>query len=230
MPATSTYKIVPSTGFYPQLNALLIALQGVAVAAELRVIGAVAHNVGDYLTVQAKHLQEEVRVPLVGPVEAALANRKPDEVHLTVVHGTTSSNHAYWTSGFAEFVDAIFLPFLVNYHNVTAQKLRQSIVKAALHGLYHGKCRGRSVMRPLTQARCSRRPRKHPSRGEALPFVRTMNLRELFFRWSMVLTYWSCFSRWRKPAQVCRSHAPNHFINWEVPNLCFSGAGYVQSF
>lgn len=116
MPATSTYKIVPSTGFYPQLNALLIALQGVAVAAELRVIGAVAHNVGDYLTVQAKHLQEEVRVPLVGPVEAALANRKPDEVHLTVVHGTTSSNHAYWTSGFAEFVDAIFLPFLVNYH------------------------------------------------------------------------------------------------------------------
>lgn len=116
MPSTSTYKIVPSTGFYPQLNALLIALQGVAVAAELRLMGAVAHSSGDYLTIQAKHLQKEVRVPLVGPVEAALANRKPDEVHLTVVHGTTTSNHVYWTSGFAEFVDAIFLPFLVNYH------------------------------------------------------------------------------------------------------------------
>ena len=116
MPASSTYKIVPSTGFYPQLNTLLIALQGVAVAAELRVKGAVAHNAGDYLTVQAKHLQEEVRLPLVGPIEAALANRKPDEVHLTVVQGTTSSNLAYWTSRFAEFVDAIFLPFLVSYH------------------------------------------------------------------------------------------------------------------
>ena len=116
MPTTSTYKIIPSTGFYPQMNALLIALQGVAVAAELSVTGFVVHNPGDFLSIQGKHLQEEVRVPLVGPVEAALANRKPDEVHLTVVHGTTSSKLAYWTSGFAEFVDANFLPFLVNYH------------------------------------------------------------------------------------------------------------------
>lgn len=116
MPTTTTYKIVRATGFYPQVNALLIALQGVAVAAELRVTGAVAHQPGDYLTVQGKHLQEEVRLPLVGPVEAALANRKPGEVHITVVHGTTTSTHSYWTSGFIEFVDAIFLPFLVNYH------------------------------------------------------------------------------------------------------------------
>lgn len=116
MPSTTTYKIVPSTGFYPQLNALLIALQGVAVAAALRTTGAVIHTPGDYITIQAKHLQQEVRVPLVGPVEAALANRKPDEVHVTVVQGATTSTLAYWTSGFAEFVDAIFLPFLVNYH------------------------------------------------------------------------------------------------------------------
>ena len=112
----TTFRISKSTGFYPQLSVLLIALQGVAVAAEFRMTGAVTHQPGDYLTIQGKHLAVEVRVPLVGPVEAALASRKPDEIHLTVVHGSTASDLSYWTSGFAEFVDAIFLPFLVNYH------------------------------------------------------------------------------------------------------------------
>lgn len=116
MHAISTYKIIKSTGFYTELNVLLIALQGVAVTAGRLLNGGLIHNVGDYLTIQAKYLQKEVRVPLVGPVEAALANRKPDEVQLNVVHGITSSSHAYWTIGFEEFINAIFLPFLVSYH------------------------------------------------------------------------------------------------------------------
>ena len=116
MPRTTTYKIVQSTGFYPQLNVLLIALQGVAIAANLRSTGRVDSQPGDYLTIQAKHLRKEVRLPLVGPVEAALLNRKPDEVHVTLVHEQTTCCQGYWTDGFADFVDAIFLPFLVNYH------------------------------------------------------------------------------------------------------------------
>lgn len=74
MPRTTTYRIVKSTGFYPQLNVLLIALQGVAIAANLRSTGRFDCQTGDYLTIQAKHLRKEVRLPLVGPVEAALLN------------------------------------------------------------------------------------------------------------------------------------------------------------
>lgn len=50
------------------------------------------------------------------PCRGRTCQSQTGQVHLTVVHGTISSKLAYWTSGFAEFVDAIFLPFLVNYH------------------------------------------------------------------------------------------------------------------
>ena len=116
MPRTTTYRIVKSTGFYPQLNVLLIALQGMAIAANLRSTGRFDSQPGDYLTIQAKHLRKEVRLPLVGPVETALLNRKPDEVHVTLVHEQTTCCHTYSTDGFADFVDAIFLPFLVSYY------------------------------------------------------------------------------------------------------------------
>lgn len=114
--STTTYRILQSTGCYPEVNTLLIALQGVAVAAELHVTGTVKYQPGDYLTVEAKHLKGEVRLPIVGPVEAALANKKPDEIHVTIINGSTPCTLKYSTSGFVEFINAIFLPFLVTYH------------------------------------------------------------------------------------------------------------------
>lgn len=113
---TTTYRILKSDGCYPELNTLLIALQGVAVAAELHVTGTVKHQPGDYFTVEAKHLEKEVRLPIVGPVEAALANKKPDEIQIAIVNGSTSCTLKHSTSGFIEFSNAIFLPFLVTYH------------------------------------------------------------------------------------------------------------------
>jgi len=117
-PTTTTYRILKNTGFYSYLNTLLIAIIGVGVAIELKLNGSISHNPGDFITIEAKHLGYEVRLPIVGPVEAALANQKADEIHVTVVHGKTSSQLTYGSdgNGFIEFTDAIFLPFLVTYH------------------------------------------------------------------------------------------------------------------
>lgn len=113
----TSYHITKRTGFFNELSTLLIALQGVAVAAELHVSGKVEHQPGDYLTVEAKHLNARVRLPLFGPVQAALANKEPDLIELTVVPGKDAEReYAHWTSGFQRFADAIFLPFLVSYH------------------------------------------------------------------------------------------------------------------
>lgn len=178
MPTTTTYKIVRSTGFYPQLNTLLIALQGVAVATELRATGSVSHQPGDYLTIEAKHSAKEVRLPLVGPVEAALANRKPDEIHLTVVHGKTTVRHPHSTSGFKDFVDAIFLPFLVNYHethidDVKAQhtqtrtawpnawQMSWALRNAASHG---GKVFEKSTQKPVSWEGLTFSPSDEPAK------------------------------------------------------------------
>lgn len=113
----TSYHITKRTGFFNEINTLLIALQGVAVSAELYVSGKVEHKAGDYVTVEARHLNARVRLPLYGPIQAALANKKPDIIEITVVSGKESEREfAHWTSGFQQFVHSIFLPFLVRYH------------------------------------------------------------------------------------------------------------------
>jgi hypothetical protein len=113
----TSYQVTKGTGFFSEINTLLIALQGVAVSTELYLSGKVAHKPGDYVTVEAKHLNARVRLPLYGPIQAALANKKPDIIEITVVSGKESEREfAHWTSGFQEFVLSIFLPFLVSYH------------------------------------------------------------------------------------------------------------------
>jgi len=113
----TVFHIHQTTGFFHEVNTLLIALQGVAVVSELVVSGNVQHNPGDYLTIEAKHLDARVRLPLVGPIQAAIANRLPDVIEITVVSGRDKERQfSHETSGFQRFVDSIFLPFLVTYH------------------------------------------------------------------------------------------------------------------
>jgi hypothetical protein len=111
-----TIVVVPSTGFFADVSALLIAIQRVAVASTLVVDGSASFKPGNFATLQAKHLRSEVRLPLYGPIEAAVAGKKPSEIQITLVHGRTTTTLAHTTAGFSELVHAIFLPFLVAYH------------------------------------------------------------------------------------------------------------------
>ena len=115
-PSSRSFVVVKSTGFYPELNVLIIALQGVAVTAELTLRGRVSFQLGDYLTVEALHLKHGVRLPVHGPVEAALQNRQPDSIHITVDPAMSAASPGFQTAGFVAFVNAIFLPFLVSFH------------------------------------------------------------------------------------------------------------------
>lgn len=111
----TTYIVDRTVGFFPELLTLLQAIQGVAVTIHWRLTGTVNHNPGDYTTVEAKHLGCDVRLPLVGPIEAALQNAVPEFIHLTVQPRGAPSTQ-FVTQGLARFADSIFLPFLVSYH------------------------------------------------------------------------------------------------------------------
>lgn len=114
-PGLTTYVVDRTVGFFPELLTLLEAIQGVAVTIHWKLTGTVNHNPGDYTTVEAKHLGCDVRLPLVGPIEAAMQNAVPDFIHLTVQPRGTPSTQ-FVTQGLARFTDSIFLPFLVSYH------------------------------------------------------------------------------------------------------------------
>jgi|GEM_PF-1608173 len=110
------HTILKNSGFYTELNILLVALQGMGVASELILTGKVNHRPGDFLTIEAKHLDIQIRIPMVGPIQAALANTEPTLIEIEVIEGRKKGvDLLYATSGFQKFVDAIFLPFLVCY-------------------------------------------------------------------------------------------------------------------
>jgi hypothetical protein len=111
------YRITKQTGFYGEICALPIALQGVAVSTEYFLSGTVAYSPGDYLTVVAKHLNAKVRLPLVGPIEAAIQGRESDRVDITVVGNKDEDrDYPHTGTGLQQFIDSIFRPFVVSYH------------------------------------------------------------------------------------------------------------------
>lgn len=67
--SVSNYHIMNKNGLYSELSLLLIALQGVAVTSEYLMSGESNYKLGDYLTVEAKFLDKEVRLPLFGPIQ-----------------------------------------------------------------------------------------------------------------------------------------------------------------
>ena len=112
-----TYLIGPQGTLFHEFNTLLTATLALAIAAELHVSGHVNYNAGDYLTIEGKLCAKEVRLPLVGPVAAALMDRLPDLIELTVVEGikgNTSFRHQ--TGGLRALLISLFQPFVVNFY------------------------------------------------------------------------------------------------------------------
>jgi hypothetical protein len=115
-PATVVHQLKPTDALFDDVNVLLIAIASLATAATLRTDGRADFNAGDYATIEGRHLSARLRLPIHGPVEAAIANRKPDLIEVTELAGR-DKERAYptLTNGFATYVDSLFLPFLVSY-------------------------------------------------------------------------------------------------------------------
>ena len=122
-PSDRSFVVTKATGFYPEFNVLLIAMQSVGVASEFMLHGNVTFQPGDYVNVEALHLKHGVHLPLYGPVQAALQNRQPDTIHITVDAAAPPAKPGFQTAGFVAFTNAIFLPFLVAFHERTRPAL-----------------------------------------------------------------------------------------------------------
>ena len=122
----TTYRITKQTGFYEELCTLMIALQGVAVSTEYLLNNNAEYASGDYLTIEAKHLVSKVRLPLFGPIQAAIKNLEPDQIDLTVVSDKQAEqDFTHELAGFQKFVNAIFKPFIVSYHEAHKDEIER---------------------------------------------------------------------------------------------------------
>lgn len=122
----TTYLLNKKNGCFEDFNVLLIALSSLAIATELKVSGQVNFKPGDIIAISGRHFSnQEVRLPLFGPVEAALAGVQPDVIEIAVAAlNTAPPAYACKTSGFVGAVEAIFQPFFVNYYERYLDEIR----------------------------------------------------------------------------------------------------------
>ena len=115
-PSPRIHHLKPTDALFEDINVLLIAVASLATAATLRVDGKAEFGAGDYVTIEGRHLDVRVRLPLHDPGEAAIADRRPDLIELAELTGRDPErSYSTKTGGFANYVDALFLPFLVSY-------------------------------------------------------------------------------------------------------------------
>lgn len=113
----TTIRLTPESGCFREVSDLLVVLQSIFMACEHLISGSVHFAPGDYLTLEAQNCQQTIRLPLFGPVQAALADRQADVIELTVVQGITQERaYAHTTRGFVRVTNRAVLPYLVMYH------------------------------------------------------------------------------------------------------------------
>jgi hypothetical protein len=116
MSEATTYEVTPKAALFEQLNMVVTATAALYIAVDLHVSGRVELKPGDYCTIEAKHLDVQIRLPLTGPIQVALSNKKPDVIQITVEPKAKGPDFKAKTQGFLAVVNAIFMSFAVNYY------------------------------------------------------------------------------------------------------------------
>ena len=112
-----TINITKQNKSYEQINSLVITLAGLATALEYRNKGEARYNPGDYIIVEGKSTNKMIGFPLVGPVEAALKNRRLETIQITIENLSPSPNKYEKTVDVLKrTMDYIFSPILLDFY------------------------------------------------------------------------------------------------------------------
>jgi hypothetical protein len=104
--------------FFSEFNTMVTVTAACCIAVDLHVTGHINYQPGDYVSLEGHLLKRYVRLPLVGPVGAALSNRLPDYFHITVEDSTPAAAplaHNFQSETLRSMLTAIFHPMVVNY-------------------------------------------------------------------------------------------------------------------
>ncbi len=117
MPA-EVITVTQSAQLFAEFNTTIAVAAAFFIATELHVNGRVNHQPGDYARLDAHLLKRVVRLPLVGPVGAALAGTLPNTISITIEDASgpgSSSDVAQQPGNLQNVLTHIFHPMLVNY-------------------------------------------------------------------------------------------------------------------
>ena len=112
-----TIEINKQSRSYQEIDSLIIVIAALGISFEYKINNAVNYKPGDYVTLEGLSTQKMIRLPLYGPVEAAINNQKPDIIAITIEEMAPSINrYQVNTSALSNTIDYIFSPYFVTFY------------------------------------------------------------------------------------------------------------------
>lgn len=122
----TVYSITKKTGFYGEICNLLIVMQSIGLSVNYLLRENADFADGEYMTIEAKHLNAKVRVPLYGPIETAILGHEPNRIDITIVaNKDVERSYPHTIDGLQQFIDFIFKPFVVSYHEAYKSEIEK---------------------------------------------------------------------------------------------------------
>ncbi|MBS4063809.1 MAG: hypothetical protein KGZ74_04585 [Chitinophagaceae bacterium] len=109
--------ISKSSRCYSEIDSLIIVMAALSLSMEYKHSGKANYNPGDYLVAEGLSTGKMVRLPLYGPIEAVLINRKPDQITLTVEKKSPPTvRYETYTDALKQTINYIITPYFVTFY------------------------------------------------------------------------------------------------------------------
>lgn len=116
------------------LNHFLVLTASISIAANHFTKGQVIFDEGDYIAIECKQFPLEVHLPLSGPVQAALNEKRPDKIHVYFKRTSVSPKSYHLnTSGFSEILRHTIAPIFVDFFENAKHSLERQFGNSPEH-------------------------------------------------------------------------------------------------
>jgi hypothetical protein len=113
----TTFEVKKSSKCYTEIDSLIIIIASLAISFEYKISGKAIYNPGDCAVLEGLSSGKMIRLPLHGPVEAALKDLKPDLIEITIEDlEPTTKTYQVTTSALQKTINYIFTPFFVTFY------------------------------------------------------------------------------------------------------------------
>lgn len=106
----------PDDRLFEYIKHFCTILASVGIAAQYYVDGRIENKPGDYVIVESSQSKLQLRVPINGPIQAAIFERTVGSIELRFEEVTKPPHYRIWTSGYQELLRHIISPIFVDFY------------------------------------------------------------------------------------------------------------------
>lgn len=106
---------------------IFICLEAISGYATMLIDGAVRFAPGDYVCVESRRGHFQIRLPLHGPVAAALAGQRPHSMQIEIEPRIETRQYACTTDGLQQAIDGVLFANFLRYYVTGATALAEAL-------------------------------------------------------------------------------------------------------